>query len=59
MPLVAKDDTTTPQLVAVIAPLVIASGMAVRAQDRRSDFSARAVPYPATPKRALLCTFLI
>jgi hypothetical protein len=33
--------------------------MPVRAEGRRADLSAHVLAYSATPKRTLLCTFLI
>ena len=58
-PPLAKDDSTSQQLVAVVATATIASLMPVGAKDRRNDFYAHVVAYSATPKRTLLCTFLI
>lgn len=58
-PPLAKEDSATQHLVAVVPAAVIASVAPMRADDLRRDSSAHAVAYSATPKRTLLCTFLI
>jgi hypothetical protein len=55
----AKDDSTSQNLVAVVAPAAITSVMPVRAEACRIDLLAHVLAYSATPKRTLLCTFLI
>jgi hypothetical protein len=58
-PPLAKDDSTSQHLVAVVAPAITAFVMPVRADGHRADLSAHVLAYSATPKRTLLCTFLI
>ena len=57
-PPLAKDDSTSQHFVAVVPAAVIASVVPVGANGRH-NFSAHVVAYSATPKRTLLCTFLI
>ncbi len=55
----AKDDSASQQLVAVVAPRQTTCLIPVQAGERSSDLSAHRVVNSAAPKRVFLCTFLI
>src|SRR5207253_7082006 len=54
-----KDDSTTLQLVAVVAPRLTTRSASVLIQESSNQSAAHCVSASTTPKRALLCTFLI
>src|SRR6266496_1108721 len=54
-----KDDSTTSQLVAVVTPSLTTRSASVLMQESSNESVAHCVPASTTPKRALLCTFLI
>jgi len=58
-PPLAKDDSTSQQLVAIVAPSLATCLIPVRAVERPTNLSAHRVAASATSKRAFLCTFLI
>lgn len=58
-PPLAKDDSASQQLFAIVAPSLTTCLLALQAAERSTDLSAHRAAHSATPKRVLLCTFLI
>jgi len=58
-PPLAKGDSASQQLVAIVAPSPATCLVPVQPVERLTDTSAHGVAASATPKRVFLCTFLI